>query len=209
LLRCRGARRWSTYRSIISRFVGEPDLTATLDKLYPEGDWKTAQNVSDLATRCQILHDALAARLERSCEWVRPVEIVPDLGNNRYTLFFGTNRERGLQRVKDSIWKLDPSGGIRFTDSTTVDHPVLFEPKPDLKRLDALLRDRFGTSAVTIEALADFTLKKTAFRDNAHLKPVLKAAEQAGQLKIVKAKTNRRLGTFPDRTVVRFRGQVS
>ena len=190
----------------LARFVGEQDLEATLDTLYPDGAWKRAQDVTDLATQCQILQDAMVLRLEQSCEWVRPFEIVPDVGKNRYTLFFGTNSARGLQRMKDAMWKLDPSGGIRFTDSTTVDHPVLFEPKPDLARLERLLRDEFGTRAVRIESLADFTLKKTAFRDNGHLKPVLKAAEQAGQLEIVKAKPNRRPRTFPDGTIVRFTG---
>ena len=189
----------------LARFVCEPDLEATLDKLYPDGGWKRARDVTDLPTRCQILQDAMVARLEQSCDWVRPFEIVPDVGKNRYTLFFGTNSPRGLQRMKDAMWKLDPNGGLRFTDSTTVDHPVLFEPRPDLARLENLLRDHFGTKTAGIESLADFTLKKTAFRDNGHLKPLLKAAEGADRLEIVKAKPNRRPGTFPEGTVVRFR----
>jgi hypothetical protein len=135
---------------------------------------------------------------------VRPFEIVPDVGKNSYVLFFGTNNDLGLRRMKDAMWKIDPVAGTRFRDSSNVDHPVLFDPRPDFARLETELRSRFAKEPFSIQAAAQFTLTETAFRDNGHLKPGLKAAEGAGRLEVVQAKPARRRGEFPDGTVLRF-----
>ena len=102
------------------------------------------------------------------------------------------------------MWKIDPVEGTRFKDSTTVDHPVLFEHQPDLVRLEELLREHFGQSEFSIEQAADYTLTETAFRDNGHLKPVLKEAQGLDRLEVTRAKPRRRAGTFPEGTRMRF-----
>jgi three-Cys-motif partner protein len=188
----------------LARFVTEQDLEATLDNLYGSRSWERAREVADLDSRRQILQDAFRDRLRESCEWVRWFEIVPDVGKNSYALFFGTNNAQGLRRMKDAMWKIDPIQGTSFRDSTTVDHPVLFADKPDLGRLESVLRARFGSSEFAIETAADYTLKETAFRDNGHLKPALKAAEAGDRLVVTAAKNGRRRGQFPAGTRMRF-----
>lgn len=86
----------------------------------------------------------------------------------------------GLRRMKDAMWKVDPEAGQAFRDSTLADHPVLFEQEADLARLQDMLREKFVSRWFTIEQAEQFTLLETAFRDNGHLKPGLKAAEAVG-----------------------------
>jgi hypothetical protein len=179
-------------------------MEETLDRLYDGPDWRPALAYGDLSTRKQLLQDAFIARLKASCRHVRPFEIVPDVGKNSYILFFGTNHDLGLRRMKAAMWKIDPAGGTTFRDSSTVDHPVLFEAQPDLGRLERELRAHFGKDAFPIEAAAQFTLTATAFRDDGHLKPALKSAELAGRLAFVTGKPGRKQGQFPEGTVVRF-----
>jgi three-Cys-motif partner protein len=188
----------------LARFVDHPDMTLTLDNLFGDRSWEPATEVTTIAERRQILQDAFRARMRASCRWVRWFEITPERGGNAYCLFFGTNEKLGLQRMKDAMWRIDPVAGTSFKDSTTVDHPVLFEHKPDLSRLEQLLRDQFGGGEFSIEQAQDFTLTETAFRDNGHLKPALKAAESSGRLEVAKAKPSRRAGQFPAGTTVRF-----
>jgi three-Cys-motif partner protein len=190
--------------SHLARFVDHPDMTATLDNLYGGRSWEPATKLATIAERRQVLQDAFRNRMRESCRWVRWFEITPEKGGNAYCLFFGTNDKRGLQRMKDAMWKIDPVEGTRFKDSTTVDHPVLFEQAPDLDRLELLLRIRFGGEEFSIEQAACFTLTETAFRDNGHLKPMLKVAEEDGRLEVTKAKENRRRGQFPAGTCMRF-----
>ncbi len=172
--------------------------------LYGGRSWEPARKTTNLEARRQILQDAFRARLRESCQWVRWFEIVPEVGKNSYSLFFGTNSEMGLRRMKDAMWKIDPVQGTSFRDSTTVDHPVLFAHEPDLGRLEGLLQTQFKGSEFGIEKAVDFTLKETAFRDNGHLKPTLKAAEADERLVVTAAKATRRRGQFPDGTRMRF-----
>lgn len=190
--------------TFLARFVTTADMEPTLNRLYNGDSWRPARDVPDLSSRKQILQDAFIDRLKLSCDHVRPFEIEPDDGRNSYVLFFGTNNRLGLQRMKASMWKIDPAGGAKFRDSSSVDHPVLFELSADLGRLEGELRAKFGTSQFSIESAADYTLYETAFRDDGHLKPMLKAAEQAGRLEFVSGKPNRRPGQFPPKTIVRF-----
>lgn len=188
----------------LARFVDSPDMETTLNRLYDGPAWRSATIYSDLQTRKQILQDAFIARLNASCRYVRPFEIVPEIGRNSYVLFFGTNNELGLRRMKDAMWKLDPAGGATFRDSSTVDHPVLFATKPDLTHLEQVLRRHFARDPFSIESAGQFTLTETAFRDNGHLKPSLKVAEVDKRIEVIAAKPERRAGTFPQGTVLRF-----
>ena len=188
----------------LARFVDHPDLEPTLMSLYGSDVWRAATRTPVLEERIRILHDLFLAEVEKRADWARSFEITPDVGHNTYYLFFGTNSERGLQRMKDAMWRVDPHGGTRFRDSTTVDHPVLFEKQPDFDRLLAMLREQFASRWFSIEDAEEFTRRHTAFRDNGHLKkPVLKPAEERGEL-VVRRSEGQRRGTFPAGTRMSF-----
>lgn len=188
----------------LARFVDHPDLVATLTTLYGSAVWKRATETNALDDRKRILHDLFLAEVAKKAEFVRSFEITPQIGHNSYYLFFGTNNERGLQRMKDAMWRVDPRGGTQFRDSTTVDHPVLFEQKPDLSRLLELLRERFGKQWFTIEEAETFTLRSAPFRDNGHLKtPTLRPAEKRGELEVERP-AGKPSGSFTAGTRMRF-----
>jgi hypothetical protein len=156
--------------------------------------------------RCEVLHDMFLAELRRRIRWVRSFEITPaaEVGGNTYYLFFGTSSKMGLRRMKDAMWKVDPASGEGFRDSTLADHPVLFEREPDLTRLHEMPGENFGRSWFTIEQAEEFTLLETPFRDNAHLKPTLRAAEADETLE-VRRPPRKRAGSFTPGTRMRFR----
>lgn len=188
-----------------ARLIESSDLDVTLDNLYRDADWRAARKKHEIRERMGILVELLREQLGKSSLWVRAFEITPRGRGDSYFLFFGTNSPKGLERMKDAMWKLDPVAGQRFRDSTTVDDPVLFEPEPNLAPLLATLRERFKQRVFTIEEAEDFTLFKTAFRHNAHLKgPTLRAAEKRGELEPVEPKPTRRAGTYSEGTRMRF-----
>ncbi|WP_260326384.1 hypothetical protein [Streptomyces sp. TLI_185] len=39
-----------------------------------------------------------------------------DEGNRKLYLIFGTQHELGLEKMKDAMWKVDPSYGVRYRD---------------------------------------------------------------------------------------------
>ncbi len=126
-------------------------------------------------------------------------------GSRGYHLFFGTNnKERGLRRMKEAMWSIDPVAGERFRDSTELGQEPLFQPEPDLDPLRTALRERFGMKPFAIEDALDFTLVETPYLPQ-HVKgPILKPLEKANEVEIVVAKKGRRRGTYPDGTQIRF-----
>ena len=188
----------------LARFVDDPAIAPTLNALYPDGRWRSAQQAASLAERRKILHDLFLEQMRTRADLARSFEIRPDKGGNSYFLFFGTNNPLGLERMKDAMWRVDPAAGSRFRDSTSVDHPVLFQPLPDFAELERLLRERFGANRFSITQAEDFTLRETAFRHNGHLKkPVLRAAEKRGDLEVERPE-GKKAGSFVAGTRMRF-----
>ncbi|MFF5570745.1 hypothetical protein [Streptomyces luteogriseus] len=65
-----------------------------------------------------------------------------DEGNRKLYLIFGTQHELGLEKVKDAMWKVDPSHGVRYRDPRDTQQQMLdlvFEP--DTAPLRRILHD--------------------------------------------------------------------
>jgi hypothetical protein len=132
---------------------------------------------------------------------VRSFEIQSGHGTG-YHLFFGTNNELGLARMKEAMWKADPVTGQRFTDSTESDQLVLFEQGVDTAPLLRALRERFKSAPFTIEQADQFTLIQTPFIP-AHLrKRTLAPEEEAERLQVLTSR--KRAKTYPPGTRMRF-----
>jgi len=189
----------------LARFTERQEFRPILDGLYGGDQWKRALAAPDFETKKRVLHDLFLGELQTHVHWVRSFEITPaaKVGGNTYYLFFGTGSQMGLRRMKDAMWKVDPEAGQAFRDSTLADHPVLFEQEADLARLQDMLREEFVSRWFTIEQAEQFTLLETAFRDNGHLKPGLKAAEAVGALE-VRRLAGKRAGSFTAGARMRF-----
>lgn len=158
--------------------------------------------------RLQMLHDLFQSQLKSECglKYVRSFEIITAHRNSGYHLFFGTQHELGLQRMKEAMWRIDPSEGQRFADSTSRNQQMLFEQEPDIESLRRAMIDHFQDKTFSIEDAERFALVDTPYLPS-HVKTrTLKPWEERGRLEIVKAKDGRRRGTYPPGTSMRFVG---
>jgi hypothetical protein len=156
--------------------------------------------------RLRFLHDLFVEQLKGECglRYVRSFEIVTAAKNSGYTLFFGTNHEVGLERMKSAMWSIDPVEGRSFRDTTAPEQDVLFKAEVDTGPLRGAIRDHFGDEPFSIEELETFTLVGTPFLPKHLRKTILKPMEADDELEIVKAKDGRKKGTYPEGTVMRF-----
>lgn len=189
----------------IARFLSMPEQEKALAALFGTDRWKAARDVQGDA-RLRLLHDLFQVQLKSVCglDYVRSFEIVTAHKNSGYHLFFGTKHELGLERMKESMWRLDPVEGQRFADSTSPGQQTLFQPEPDLSRLRDAMIARFGDEPFSIDDAERFTVLETPYL-RTHVKTrTLKPLETAGRLAIVAAKDRRRRGTYPPGTRMRF-----
>jgi hypothetical protein len=140
----------------VNRFVGREGQERALTALFGSERWKEALPYQGVA-RVQFLHELFQEQLRfgSSSRLVRSFEI-PTAGGNGYRLYFTTGNEKGLEKMKEAMWRADPIGGERYQDTT--DELILFEPEPDTSYLLDALKAHFGDRSFSIEDAERFTL---------------------------------------------------
>lgn len=187
----------------INRFLGHPDQPDNFDTFFGTSRWNDClQGVAPRRNRC--LHDLYASQLHAAgATHVRSFEMRNDIGLTDYYLFYATKSIRGLQKMKEAMWKVDSTGEFTFSDATDPNQLVMFS-EPSFELLSRQLQHRFANREVTVKEIEDFVLTETAFRET-HYKKLLADLENGAVLAPMNPKQGRRRGTYGDPSMrVRF-----
>lgn len=190
----------------INRFLGHPDHGNTYDLLFGTTAWRSVLEVPEPDRRRRMIHDIYRDQLQSTgVEYVRSFEMLNHGNRTDYFLFFGTHNLLGLEKMKEAMWKVDPSGTFQFSDFTDANRTIqLFPDRPDFEGLAKMILAQFKGREVAVEDLTDFVLSETPFLRTHFKTQILKPMELQDGLSIAYAKEGRRRGTFPDGTVIRF-----
>lgn len=192
----------------IARFIADPAIEPALNNLFGDDSWNEARGRAGKEA-ARILHRIFLDKVRRAAGFAASFDVDASEGRgwSGYTLYFGTGSVVGLERMKEAMWKVDPSGGTRFAYSNDPDQMTIFGNEPDLTQLERQLRERFGTEEFSIEQAWRYTATSTPFAPRMHLKEkTLKVAEVADRLEARQpANPKRRRGTYPAGTLLRFR----
>jgi three-Cys-motif partner protein len=111
-------------------------------------------------------------------------ELVDRRGEVLY-LIFGTNHPLGVDKMKQTLWEVDPVNGVGFRDPRDEQHEALFEVnEPVLAPLGRLLLPRIaaaGTEGIRVHELRQFALHETVFRPQ-HVIESLSPLKDAGKI---------------------------
>jgi three-Cys-motif partner protein len=186
----------------IARFFERDGQETALNALFGTPRWRQGLGLG-WHERLAFLHDLFRDQLRKSgCTYVRSFEIRSGAARG-YHLFFGTTSLKGLEKMKEAMWSLDPLAGQTFGDSTNGDQLILFQVEPDTTPLLSALKERFGTQVFAIEAAEAFTLTDTPFAIGHLRKRTLAPAEKRGELEATTVRN--RAGTYPAGVRLRFR----
>lgn len=105
-----------------------------------------------------------------------------DEGGRVLYLIFGTKHDKGLEKMKDAMWNVDRSHGVRYRDPKDPDQQELdLELLPDTAPLRRILLERIESSpeGTTVSELQKYTLLETVYRPAQVIKVIrdLRAAE--------------------------------
>lgn len=192
----------------INRFLRHPDQPQHFDALFGCGDWRQALSVQNSQERKRFIHDLYHRQLREaaSIRFVRSFEMVNEGKRTDYFLFFGTNSLDGLKKMKEAMWKVDERSGLQFSDATDLNQVLLFKKEPDYEDLKRRILSNFLDRTVTVEAVEEFVLVSTPYRETHYKRHVLKPMEvsQAPGLVVQRPPTGRRKGTFSPKTLIEF-----
>lgn len=192
----------------INRFKSSPNLKigAHLDRLFGTTQWRDVLKIDDAEEQRRAIHDIYLAQLRSTAKYVRSFKMVNRNNNTDYFLFFASNNIKGLEKMKEAMWKADPQGEFSFSDYTeSLGLMSLFGNEPDYELLKSQLLRKFVGLEIPIEAVRDFVIGETAFLASHFKAQILKPMEEAGELSAQrKDGKSRRKGTFPDGTWLKF-----
>lgn len=182
----------------INRFIGHPDQEANFDSFFGCREWRDGVALARPLDRIRFLHDLYLNQLKRSAKYVRSFQMRNKSGTVDYYLFYATNSLVGLKKMKEAMWKVDPSGEFLFSDATDPGQAVLFGNEPRYDVLCDQILSRFGGKEATVGQVEEHVLIETAFRETHYKTHVLKSLESGSppRLQVLDAPTNRRRGTF-------------
>lgn len=152
----------------IHRFVASPEFEAHLDLIYGTDQWRDARHLAG-AERIERLRRLYLDELSRPgvtgrAEFVRMFSMLNTKNQPIYDLVFATNHPLGIDRMKDAMWKVDPTGGERFSDATDPSQAtILSDGEAHDAGLIAMLRDSFSGQTVNW-AVVEERIRRSPFR---------------------------------------------
>ncbi len=190
----------------LNRFLCKDNarLRAHYTELFGTDQWQRACAMKGEPRR-RYLHDLYERQLKSAgFQYVISFAMLDTKNHIEYYLIFCTNHVLGLERMKEAMWKVDPSGRFQFSDrAAAAGQLALFTSMPDLGPFKVKIRKAFGGKTLDVNELLQFAAEDPLYLQK-HMRAVLCELEDQGKLTVVRAKANRRKHTFPDGTVVRI-----
>ncbi|NOZ64533.1 MAG: hypothetical protein GXO71_06345, partial [Caldiserica bacterium] len=119
-----------------------------------------------------------------------------------YDLVFATNGLKGLEVMKEAMWKVDPRGTYRFSDTTDANQKYLLDftdKKHWISDAAKMVFEAFRGRTVSIEEIKEYVIIETPYLFRSG---ILKYLEQQG--KIANVSERKRRLSFPDGCVITF-----
>jgi len=190
----------------VNRFVGwRDDKNQDNFALLFDGDAHLDLKGKNSEEREIFLHELISNLIKESgnFEFVRKFQMERDSARTLYSLFFATRHTKGLQVMKEAMWRIDPTNGERFSDRL-VNNPSLFDGTPNYEELKSALLIKFQGQTTTIDAVEEFTLVDTRFLPKHLREHVLMPLEAAGEIGVLNAGPRRQKRHFPSGTLLQF-----
>ena len=206
ILETRHCEVFVTFMSgFVSRFL-EEDRAGALDALFGCSDWRTAKALHGQdRIDCLVNLYERQLRASRADVLARSFEIRGSNDRALYHLVFATRSLRGLEEMKEAMFRLDKLGLYRFSDYLGLHQKTLLDYSPESPapwtRAAALLTwEHFGGKRVDEDQVYRWTIVASPYVYRT--REVLATLEDAGAICDVTGRVKRR--SFPDGSSMRF-----
>lgn len=122
-------------------------------------------NLLGPAEKKPFLVSTYRASLRRAgFRYVTSFEMIDDTGSDLH-LVFGTSNRKGLEKMKDAMWNVDPVRGVHYRDPRDPGQLAFdFASSPDLTPLRRALLAELARGERTLAQLQDHALLETVYR---------------------------------------------
>jgi hypothetical protein len=114
--------------------------------------------------------------------------MLDELGHEMW-LLFATSNVRGVEKMKDAMWAVDPMYGVRYRDPRDPDQMLLdIETVPDDAPLARMVSERLAAGPQTLDELRDWANLGTVYKQSQVLGAVRSLLKMGG---VIRSSTGR------------------
>jgi len=190
----------------VNRFTDEMREPA-LNELYATDEWKKIREIADPNQRQRFLLDLYERQLKNvgGARYVRSFGMISRHNQPLYYLVFGTKHWRGLEVMKEAMFKVDRRGTYKFSDLTDVNQTYLLDYGTEHAWVPAAANavyNEFRRRTVAESAVHQFVVTKTPY---IYRKSVLEYLEKASPAKIIDVTGRQKRFSYPEECLITFR----
>ena len=191
----------------INRFAEiEDSRSEELDRLFVSEDWRDIRELTEPAERREFLLGLYEKQLSELCsvEFVRSFEMVNQFNQTLYFLVFATKHWKGMEVMKEAMWKVDRTGNYSYLDRTNPQQRLLLDYSDEAfwhAEAGRMIAERFAGETVTVEDIKMYVVTETPF---IFRKGILKPLEVCEPPIITDVKNRTRQFTYPNGCEIQF-----
>ncbi len=189
----------------INRFIELPINEKIMQGLFGIDKWKKVKGNKNPTERLKALHGLYKEQLQKIAKFVISFKMKNKFNKTDYFLFFATNNINGLKKMKDAMWKADPSGSFEFSDATyDPTQTMLLGHEPNYALLKKKIQKEYKGKKIKVEELEYFVLTSTIFKETHYKTSILRPMEKEGEIEVTR-EPGRKAGGYPEGTIIEFK----
>jgi three-Cys-motif partner protein len=186
------------------RFGEDPEHQADGDRAFGGTHWRSVHDQPPQRKAGHLLDAYRRVTLRKAgFEFTLAFEML-DERNNKLYLIFGTRHRRGVEKMKEAMWNVDPHHGVRYRDPADPDQLALdIQPEPNTEPLRRAILHYIDSvdKGASVSELQDHILRETVFKPT----QVLGVARRLIDAQELETQTPGRLSTRTFLTRPRYR----
>jgi hypothetical protein len=201
MLKCKKCEVLVTFMSGFVRRFNDELREDALDELFATDDWRKIRDITNPEDREKFLLQLYESQLKKlgGAEFVRSFGMIGPSNQTIYYLVFATKHLKGLEVMKDAMWKVDRTGSFSFNQSFLMD----YENKPTWVPIAAnAVYRKFKGQTVKDKKVYQFIIAETPFPNR---KAILNELEKSSPPKITNViRPHKSSRGFPDGCIITF-----
>lgn len=185
----------------MARFTDDANMESHLDALFGGDVWRETLSIP-VGDRGPALLDLYIEQLREACGgelYIWSFRMV-SRGQDSYHLVYVTRNLLGLEKMKDAMWAVDPSGSFRFSSRLSDNEITLEDPAASAHLLRDSLAAEFTGRQVPIADVEKFVLVATPYRKAHTRREGLKPLEDEGKIVVTRPGKH----GYPEGTTITF-----
>jgi three-Cys-motif partner protein len=189
----------------VRRFLDELREPA-LKELFATEEWKKARNISDSDEKLRFLVSLYESQLKKlgGAKYIRSFGMIGEHNQIIYYLVFATKHLKGLEVMKEAMWKADRTGLYRFSDVTGFKQAFLMDFKDEPAWVESAANavyQKFKGQTVSEDEIHQFVVVDTHFL---YRKSILQYLERSSPPKIINVSNRRKSFSYPEGCSITF-----